>query len=94
MKKEGDNGYGIVGLVLGILSIPLSLSPIFGAIFGIVGLFFSLKQKKVKANSLSKSGIILSIIGIILSIVFFVLALYIIKNRPELLAQATQVAGG
>lgn len=70
----GDNSFGIVGVVFGILSI-LSLS-IGGVIMGIIGLIFSLKQKKVAANKWSKAGIILNIIGIIVGVI----AIYFLVN--------------
>ncbi len=61
------NGFGIVGVIMGILSV-LSLS-IGGTVMGVVGLVFSMQQKKREANSWSKAGIILNWIGIILGIV-------------------------
>ncbi len=79
MKKEeiknhsvsGDNSFGVAAVVIGILSIVFA--SVNGIIFGIIGLAFSLKQKKSKKNPWSKWGAILSIIGIILSIVLIIL---------------------
>ena len=65
-KRTSDNSFGIAGVVFGILSI-LSLS-VIGIVMGIVGLLFSLKQKKVNKNKWSKSGFVLNIIGIIFGI--------------------------
>jgi len=68
MKKgETDNSFGIASVVLGIISV-ISLS-VPGVVFGIIGLIFGLKQKKINKNKWSKAGIIINIVGIVLGIV-------------------------
>ncbi len=78
-ETSKDNSFGVVGVVLGILSILFLSSG--GIVLGIIGLVFSLKQKKLSANSWSKAGAYLNIIGIILGII----ALVIFFIYPELL---------
>jgi len=85
MAKEADNSFGIASVILGILSIVLASVP--GIIFGIIGLFFASKQKKIHANKWSKAGFILAIIGIILSVVVIYLA---VKYSSSLLQYAPQ----
>ena len=89
VKKEGEgNSFGIIGVVFGILSI-LSLS-IAGIVMGIIGLIFSMKQKKVNKNNWSKTGMILNIIGIILGLI----VTYIFVNLlPDYISQL-QLQGG
>lgn len=89
-KEEGDNSFGIASVVLGILSIVFSSAS--GIILGIVGLIFSLKQKKRMKNSWSKAGFILNIIGIILGIIILIYAAYAIANNPDIIAQFKQLA--
>ncbi len=87
MSKEEikDNSFGISSVILGILSIVISGGN--GIILGIIGLFFSLKQKKISKNKWSKAGLILSIIGIILGIVaIIVVTIFALKN-PQLISQ-------
>jgi len=69
-----DNSFGVAGVIFGVLSI-LSLS-VGGVVMGIVGLFFSLKQKKIMKNKWSNSGIVLNIIGIIVGLI----AIYVLFN--------------
>ena len=73
-KATKDNSFGIAGVIFGILSI-LSLS-VEGIVIGIIGLIFSLRQKKVMKNQWSKVGIILNIIGIVVGII----ATYLLYN--------------
>ena len=84
MVKKGarsgsnDNSFGIVGVVLGILSIVnLGMNGIF---IGIIGLFFGLKQKKIGQNKWSKAGIILNIIGVVLGIIIIVLLFTVLQG--------------
>ena len=73
--KGGDNSYGVVAFVFGILSILLApcldvfifYGPLVGIILGILGIIFSLKQRKIGKNKWSKWALWLSIIGILLS---------------------------
>lgn len=74
MKKEMNNDFGVLGVALGIMSIIMSSGP--GAVAGIVGLVFSMKQKKVGQNKWSRAGIILNWIGIILGIVATIVISY------------------
>jgi|TARA_Y100000296_G_C5047400_1_gene193023 hypothetical protein len=91
-KKSGsDNSCGIVGVVLGIVSVVFGLFvPPFGTmVLGIVGLIFSLKQKKVSKNKWSKYGIVLNIAGIVISVLVLAAITYV-QNNPELFNQIVQ----
>jgi len=69
-------GFGIAGLILGILSIMAGFSPflwIVGLILGIVGLILSIKQRKINPNGMAIAGLVLSIIGIVLSGIIFII---------------------
>lgn len=67
-KKSGDDGLGISGLTLGILSIVLA--GWIGMILGIIGFFLCLSQQRKNPTKMGKIGIILNIIGVIASIIF------------------------
>jgi len=56
----GPRGFGIAGLILGILSI---IIPYLGALFGIVGIVLSVKQRKTHKEGFSTAGLITSIVG-------------------------------
>ncbi|MEK6855877.1 MAG: hypothetical protein AABX66_01830 [Nanoarchaeota archaeon] len=94
MVKEvagSTNNSGIAGVILGIMSLGTLLSTFVPAlVFAIVGLIFSIKQKRVSSNSWSKSGIILNIIAILLSIVFLVISIIFIQKNPSALSQLAQ----
>lgn len=91
VKKEvsKDNSSGTVGVILGILGlVSITVFPLASIILGVVGLVFSVKQKKAHANKWSKAGIILNILSIVLSIIFmlmFILVLSQFAANPELL---------
>ncbi len=78
-REEGKshvNNCGVVGVVLGILSI-VNLGGI-GILYGLVGFFFGLKQSKISKNRWSKWGMILSVIGIVGGLIMiYVLVNYI-----------------
>ena len=82
---HSDNSFGVAGVIFGILSI-LSLS-VGGIAIGIIGLIFSLRQKKIMKNQWSKSGIVLNIIGIIIGIA---VVIFLVKYASDYLAQITQ----
>jgi len=93
MKKgekvvEGDNSFGVSSVIMGILSIlDVFFVPFVGIALAILGVIFSVQQKKRGENNWSKAGMILSVIGIILSIAIIVLSAWFIVNNPELLSQ-------
>lgn len=100
MKKEGvttENSFGVAGVVLGIVSIVLSLfsSPVAGIALGIVGLVFSYKQKQHGANAWSRAARTLNIVGIVVGVIvfiaFFVLSSYLAQNS-DLLQQLAGVS--
>lgn len=63
--QKQNEGYGIIGLTLGILSILLFGSN--GIFIAIVGFIFSMVQQKRHPTKFGKAGIILNIIGFILA---------------------------
>ena len=87
-----DNSSGVAGVVLGIMSL-ISFS-LISIPLGIIGLIFSLKQKKIDNNKWARYGKVINIIGIIIGIVVVILAIVIVKNNPEFLAQLQTLQGG
>ena len=90
MKKEetkisSDNSFGVASVVLGVIALTLSSLP--GAILGVVGLIFGIKQKNKAKNSWSKAGIALNILSIIFGMAFFIFAVYSLLNNPNFLSQ-------
>lgn len=69
--KKNDEGLGISGFTLGVLSI--ILAGWIGIGTSIVGFIFCKIQQKDNPIKLGKMGIILNIIGFIVSIIFIVL---------------------
>ena len=91
MSKEGDNSFGVAGVILGILGI-IFIANLGGIIISIIGIIFSNIQKKKMPNSWSKAGFILNIIGIIGGIILFFVLIYILKNNPQIAQQLQQLA--
>ena len=91
VTSKADNSCGVVSVVLGIIGI--FLSSLGGAILGLVGLVFGIKQKKyTPQNKWAIAGIILNIISIVLGILFFILALYFAFNYLPSMANLESLA--
>lgn len=81
---EKGNSFGVSGTTLGIVGLATSLLiPIISLALCIVGLVFSIMQKKRGKNGWSKAGMILNIIGIAISVLMWVAAAYLISTNPE-----------
>ena len=70
MAQNDSNGFGIASLVLGIVSIFFCWVPILGIVSGILGIVFSIKQKKIHPNGIAISGLVTSIIGLVFSALY------------------------
>jgi Na+-driven multidrug efflux pump len=84
-KISGDNSSGVVGVILGILSIILLSGT--GIFLGVIGLIFSMKQNKVNRNKWTRAGITLNVIGIILGIIAIVLVAVYADQISQIMAQ-------
>ena len=67
-KKSTGNGFGIAGLVLGIISIPAFWYPLVGIAFGILGIIFSVMGLK-KSQSFAFAGYTCILIGLSFSVI-------------------------
>jgi hypothetical protein len=73
MKPNHSNGFGVASLVLGILSIILFWVPFLNIVLGILGIVFSIKQKRISSNGLATAGLVTSIIGLVFSTLVFII---------------------
>ncbi|BBH66114.1 hypothetical protein ACTI_27990 [Actinoplanes sp. OR16] len=80
---QPQNAFGLTGMILGIVSIPISCCWPVAGVLSIVGLVFSYLGKK-KADSglatnrgIAIAGLATSVAGLVLSIAFLILALTI-----------------
>ena len=85
-QSEEGGGQAIAGLVLGIVSIVLSWTPVIGLIAGVVGLILSLMgRKSFSRRTIAIVGLILSIIGGVFSLCgsgFWLLVLIGVASAP------------
>lgn len=70
-EKKGEEGLGISGFTLGVMS--LVLAGWIGIIIAIIGFIFCYRQQKKNPFKLAKVGMILNIVGFFISIAFLVL---------------------
>lgn len=76
-----QNGQGLTGMILGIVSLPLACCPYLGFVVAVVGIVFSwLGLKKAQAGlanngSQAKTGLICASVGVVLAVVFLILGL-------------------
>lgn len=66
--SEKNEGLGIAGLVLGILSISIGwFVGVLGILMGIFGIILSVKQSKIYLGGITIAGLITSIVGAVIS---------------------------
>jgi hypothetical protein len=66
----------MVGFILGLASIILCLTPLFGFPITITGLVYSIKEMKGEKRSFAIAGLVLNTIFLILTISIFSLSYY------------------
>ena len=81
-----SNVLAIVGMILGIISIPAGCCQWYSLFLGIPGLVCSILSRKQRKSGMSVAGIVCSVIGIMIGlfmtvIAFFVMAL--LATEPE-----------
>jgi len=73
--QKKTHGWGIAGMILGILSLILFLAPYIGIFLAILAVVFYGVQKKHEPTGLATAGLVTGIIGIVLNsimLLFFV----------------------
>lgn len=68
-KKQPSTTYGVVSMVMGILSLCLFLMPYFGLPLAILALVFAHKQSKHMPTGMASAGNVMGIIGIVINAV-------------------------
>lgn len=81
-EKEKTEGLGISAFTLGVVGI--IFSGWIGIVICIVGLFFSIVQKKRHETKMAKTALILNVIGIVLSIIVVILYAYLAPYLTQL----------
>ncbi len=72
-SDNGNNGYAVASMVLGIVSIVTCCVPIVGVVCGVVAVVFSRKMNRVGlVNSYTRAGFVCGLLGIGLSVLAFV----------------------
>lgn len=81
-----SNVLAIVGMILGIISIPAGCCGWYSLLLGIPGLVCSILSRKQGKSGMSVAGIVCSIIGIIIGVLMTVMAylvVAILATEPE-----------
>ncbi len=81
-----NNVLAIVGMILGIVSIPAGCCGWYSLLLGIPGLICAIISRKKGKSGMSVAGIVCSIIGIIIGILMTVMAyalIAILATEPE-----------
>jgi len=76
--KKSEEGLGISGFTLGILSIVLA--GWLGAILAIIGFIFCLIQQKGTPTKIGRTGIILNVIGFLVSVIATIISYYLFSQ--------------
>lgn len=82
-----NNVLAIVGMILGIISIPVGCCGWYSFFFGIGGLVCSILSRKQEKTGMSVAGIVCSIIGIVIALLMLLLTfvvLGLLASEPEL----------
>ena len=70
-KTDGITGKTVAALILGITSVMLSVTVVFGLfglICGIVGLILSIRERKENPSGMATASFILSVIGLVIGV--------------------------
>ena len=70
-KKDGATGKTVAALILGIISVMLSVTVVlgvFGLICGIVGLILAVRERKEHPTGMATASLILSVIGLAIGV--------------------------
>jgi len=87
-SKHTEEGIGIAGFVLGILSIIFFIGGA-GIVIGIVGFSLCLSQQRKHPTRLGKIGLILNVIGFALGIIFLIAyTAYLFPKMQEIMQQS------
>lgn len=80
--EKNKNAMGIAALVLGIISIVLSIFWYMSIPTGIMGIIFGIKSSKKSGSKLGKAGLITGIVGISLCVFIYMsmISLIILNN--------------
>lgn len=84
--QKQSNVLAIVGMILGIISIPAGCCGWYSLFLGIPGLICSILSRKQGKSGMSVAGIVCSIIGIIIGVLMTVMAyamIAILATEPE-----------
>lgn len=81
--KNQEKGLCVAGFVLGIISCLGSVTAfgLIGITCGILGLVFSIKQRKKYPTKLATAGFVLSIIGLSISALLLIFSIFKIINE-------------
>lgn len=72
-KKTPGKALGVIGMILGILSLVLCWYLCFGFIFGLIGLILSIISKKKGCGGVATAGIVMSAIGMGIGLIFSII---------------------
>jgi hypothetical protein len=81
-QPETGGGFAIAGLILGIVSIPISVFAICGYITAVLGLIFSILGRRAPSKRMMATiGIVLSILGFIAAIISSVFGVMLMSSQ-------------
>lgn len=81
ISSGASKTYGIIGFIASIIAlIGLFFNVYVGLVFGVIGLIFSIIQRKRGKTGLSTAGFIISIIAVAIGLVLLVLTLIVFKT--------------
>jgi hypothetical protein len=79
---EKKNDFGIASMILGISSVVFCWTILIGIVAGVLGIIFSVKQRKIFANGFSTAGLVTSIVGISLTVIIILLWVFVFLAIP------------
>ncbi|MFH1607779.1 MAG: DUF4190 domain-containing protein [archaeon] len=84
--NDGSKGFGVASFVLSLVGIVvLSFSPLVGIILGVLGLIFSIIQKKRMKTGLATAGFVISIIVIALGILQLIAMIFVWSSLASMM---------
>lgn len=72
-KQDKSIWKGVVSLVTGAMSIPMTILPMFGLPLSVLSIIFGTLQKRDNPTRLATAGLVCGIIGTVFNIIYIVL---------------------
>ncbi len=85
--KTASQGFGIAGLVLGIVGLVLFWFPFLGIVCSILAVIFYFVQRRRSPSGMALAGLILGIVGFVVNVLMILVTIGLLLTMGEVPGQ-------